>query len=383
MKILSWNISWGSKKEKILERLKAEMDATSTIICLQEVTPSTKSFFYNDLAGGKFRFTYSLDFRQPGEFDSQSRKLGVLIITSPDIEITRQGVLQRVPYPDRTAYIQFKYNGVSYTLVNLHSVTGVNYKKGKSVQFDSFAEAIKEIQPDIVTFDANEPKVDHYDIAQMEFFNNGDKGAGAKHFFSALSDTGLTDAYSLFYNKDNYRSGLPLTTSHVLSTGEHRRYDFIFANDKRLDLRGCVYRYADAITATADHAFIVAWSDMELVAIREKEVSSSPCSAASDYTDADLLPFCRFYEPGRPQDKQNLMGFYEFKWMQFMISDKAYISHIVSDYISYNLETFNLSDGVPISLKALLFNRYTHWQTYWTAEGFKEWYLETYLKMKK
>ena len=45
MKILSWNISWGSKKEKILERLLMELDNTSTIACLQEITPSVKAYF--------------------------------------------------------------------------------------------------------------------------------------------------------------------------------------------------------------------------------------------------------------------------------------------------------------------------------------------------
>lgn len=379
MKILSWNISWASQKDKILERLKVELDTTSTIVCLQEVTPSAHDFFLNELGLQKYRFTYSLDFRYPGEFDSRSRKLGVLIITSPDIEITRQGVLQRVPYPDRTAYIQFKYCGAPYTLFSLHSVTGVNYKKGKSVQFDSFAEAIKEMRPDIVTFDANEPKVDHYDVAQMVFFDNGDKGAGAKRFFTALTENGLTDAYSLFYDKDSYKAGKPLTTSHILNTGEHRRYDFIFANEERLDLRGCLYRYDEAIAATADHAYVVAWSDMELVAAKEKKSEIAYCSADKEYTQADLLPYCRFYEPGKPEEEQDLMGFYEFKWMQFMMSDKAILTQMVSEYLHYNLETFNMADGVPLSLKALLFNRYAHWQSYWTAEGFKEWYKETYL----
>lgn len=258
MKILSWNVSWSSKKEKILERLLMELDTTSTIVCLQEVTPSVKAFFHAALEKKQYRMLYSLDYRHPGEFDTKSRKLGVLIIISPDIQIQEGGVLSRVPYPDRTAFIKFEYCGASYVLVSLHSVTGVNYKKGKSVQFDSFAEAVTDMKPDIVTFDANEPMVDHYDVSQMGFFNNGDKGAGAKRFFTALSDAGLTDAYSMFYNKDSYVPGQPLATSHVLSTGVHRRYDFIFAKDERLDLRGCLYYYKEAVDATSDHAYVVA-----------------------------------------------------------------------------------------------------------------------------
>lgn len=65
--------------------------------------------------------------------------------------------------------------------------------------------------------------------------------------------------------------------------------------------------------------------------------------------------------------------------MQIMMSDKAYISDMVSDDIYHSLETISFGDGVRLSPKALLFNRYAHWHSYFTAEGFKMWYLETYL----
>ncbi len=381
MKILSWNISWSSKKEKILDRLKIELDTVSSIVCLQEVTPSVKTFFQDSLSSQKYHFIYSLDYRYPGEFDSKSRKLGILIITTSDIEIVQAGVLPRVPFPDRTAFIRFKYCSSLYTLMSLHSVTGVNYKKGKSVQFDSFAEEIKRMEPDIVTFDANEPKVDHYDLSQMVFFDNGDKGAGAKHFFNALSDADLSDTYSLFYNSNDFKSGRPLTTSHVLSTGEHKRYDFIFAKDSRLDIRGCLYYYNEALAATADHAYVVAWSDMEMRAAQEPSLIDMYNSGDKEYSISSLLQYCRFYDPTKPYSQQDLIGSYELRWMNDMIDDKRHIMELVNDYIYHNLETFNINDGVPISLKALLFNRYAHWNSYVTAEGFKKWYRKAYLKL--
>ena len=258
MKVIHWNISWGSHKEKILEHIMEVIDCTGTIVCLQEVLPSVESFIRTELCAVGYKFIYSLDYRVPGKYDSRTRKLGVLIIISPDIELEEGGVLMRTPFPDRTAYVVFRYWGETYKLVSLHSVAGVNFKRGKSVQFDSFAEAIEDIQPDLVTVDANEPKVDHYEVKQMEFFDNLDKGAGARHFFTALVSSGLADAYALVYDKRDYVPGEPLTTSHIVARGGPRRYDFIFVNDKRFHLKGCEYHYQDALIASSDHAYIVA-----------------------------------------------------------------------------------------------------------------------------
>lgn len=53
------------------------------------------------------------------------------------------------------------------------------------------------------------------------------------------------------------------------------------------------------------------------------------------------------------------------------------------DYISYGLKDFNADDGIPITLKALLFNRYFQWNSACSMgdkEDFKQWYLKYYLK---
>ena len=106
-----------------------------------------------------------------------------------------------VPRVGARVYVDIKdaynilYYGETYRIISLHSITGVDYKKAKSTQYFSFAEAIDAMKPDIVTFDANEPKVDHYEVSQMEFFDNRDKGAGAAAFFNSLSSAGLFDAF--------------------------------------------------------------------------------------------------------------------------------------------------------------------------------------------
>lgn len=54
----------------------------------------------------------------------------------------------------------------------------------------------------------------------------------------------------------------------------------------------------------------------------------------------------------------------------------------LSQYTAVGLTCFSTHDGVPITLKALLFNRYarTHYSPYEAAESFKKFY-NKYLEM--
>ena len=99
----------------------------------------------------------------------------------------------------------------------------------------------------------------------------------------------------------------------------------------------------------------------------------------TDLGDESLLPFCRHYDPDRPEEEQSLMGSYEQKWMEFMKTDMEYVSRLVANYIEQGLEDFNVLDGTPMSLKAILFGRYCYWEPYWTIDDFKDWYKSQYL----
>ncbi len=373
MKLLSWNISWDSNPEKIITCLKSELAGGPVIACLQEVTPSVYEFFRNDL-GKDFTFVYSLDFRAPGKFDSKSRRLGVLIIASWEIVPISYGCLRRVPFPDRTCWFCFEWHQKAYTVLNLQSVTGANYRKGKSVQFDSFAEEIERLRPDIVAIDANEPEVDHYDISQMGFSDCGDKGAGARHFFTALSDKGLTDALTVHYSPFSYVPGEPLALSHITHHKERRRYDFIFVNTKRIDARECHYSFEKALASTAKHAIVSIEAEFD-----ESEEHIASGGPSGGYTRAELLRFCKYYKGVESEDDLPLMAFYEKCWVDRMLEDdKEDIRGLIIEYVNNNLETFSLDDGVPLSLKALLYNRYQHW-SWGSPEGFKEFYYKRYL----
>lgn len=58
-------------------------------------------------------------------------------------------------------------------------------------------------------------------------------------------------------------------------------------------------------------------------------------------------------------------------------------SETALEYIQQGLKDFNTDDRTPITLKALLFNRYCQWNSACgirDKEDFKDWYLKYYLK---
>lgn len=256
MRIIHWNIGYNCKKEKVAAFISEQIADGRTVICLQEVTESSYDCIREYLPEG-CNFVYSLDYRKPGKYDGKNRHLGVMIIIPRSMAIVESGVIERTVFPDRTAFAKIAYNGAEYIILSLHSITGCAYGKSKPTQFYAFAEAIEALRPDIVTFDANEPAKDHYDIFQMDFFDNGDKGGGARTFFGSLSSSGLSDAFAINYDKNQYVDGQPLATSHILHGRIKRRYDFIFVNESHIVVRNCRYRYDKGCELSSDHAIIV------------------------------------------------------------------------------------------------------------------------------
>ena len=76
MKVIHWNISYSSDKEKVLETLSRLVKDEDVIVCLQEVQPSVKDFLVDKLQGwGGTKgapYAYSLDYRQPGKYDGKT-----------------------------------------------------------------------------------------------------------------------------------------------------------------------------------------------------------------------------------------------------------------------------------------------------------------------
>lgn len=253
MKIIDWNISYSGAPGPKVNLLKETVGDENFIIILQEVTPAQ----YEVIKESFGIICYSLDYRKPGKYDTKQRELGVAIACSDDIVIKSADVLSRCLLPDRTLMADLEYNGKPLRVIGLHSITGISHKRAKSMQFLSFAESIDEFKPDIVAFDANEPAVDHYEIEQMEFFANHDKGMGARTFFTAMQNAGLRDAYLANYDTRKYVPGEPLAISHRFEiNGVSKRYDFIFMG-KDIAVLQSDYLYDEAIKAGSDHALIV------------------------------------------------------------------------------------------------------------------------------
>ena len=98
----------------------------------------------------------------------------------------------------------------------------------------------------------------------------------------------------------------------------------------------------------------------------------------------ELIKYCRYYkgEEHNPFDKVDqdkaMLWFYE---MCFVLDkSQAMFDEYISDYKAVGLSSFAEVDGIPIKLKALLFNRYARGAQSMrdAVEPFKKFYLEYY-----
>ena len=254
MKITDWNISYIGNNNKKIEYLKKIVRNESAIIILQEVKPSAFELLKKEF--NEYNLRYSLDYRRSSKYDTKARELGIVIITSSDLKIINSNVMDRCILPERTLFVEVEYNNVTIKILGLHSITGCDYKKAKSIQFHSFAEIIDEYKPDIVGIDANEPKIDNYDIEKMDFFDNKDKGEGARLFVKTLVENNLVDSFGIKYDIKKYKNGEPLITSYIINNKINRRYDFIFLNKDKFKSYNVKYNFKDSIEAGSDHSLI-------------------------------------------------------------------------------------------------------------------------------
>lgn len=94
-----------------------------------------------------------------------------------------------------------------------------------------------------------------------------------------------------------------------------------------------------------------------------------------------LINYCRYYKGEKDcpfDDTRGTLWNYERSWCEMQAKNDAKIDDLVLDYNLYGLSGFEPYDGVPISLKALLFNRFASWISADVAE-FKRWYNDIYL----
>lgn len=100
-------------------------------------------------------------------------------------------------------------------------------------------------------------------------------------------------------------------------------------------------------------------------------------------TKKDLIPFCRYYkgEEKRPKDAPLVWG-YEARWVEMSEniqegSASFYtLGEYLDNYLRAGLREFEQFDKIPVTLKSLLFDRFTHFGG--DAESFKRWYINEY-----
>lgn len=256
MRLILWNISYLNKINPKIELLKSNI-TNSTNIVLLEVMPSAYEVI-KDSFSSTHNIYYSLDLRIPSKFDGKNRSLGVLLLISKTYNSKNFSVINRSPFPDRTGIIDFEINNDSFRLLGLHSVTGSGYKKTKSSQFFTFAEAVDEYKPDIVMIDANEPSVDSPDFEDNVYFNNQDKGKGAYTFFNEMIKNNLDDSLRI----NNTFNDSPLEVSYITHKTKRdqiylKRYDHIYINTNRFNVTNVNYLYDEAVTSGSDHAMVI------------------------------------------------------------------------------------------------------------------------------
>ena len=89
---------------------------------------------------------------------------------------------------------------------------------------------------------------------------------------------------------------------------------------------------------------------------------------------ANPVQLCKYYN--RSNSDTSLFASYEHIWLEKSKNDNL---NYVIEYIHNGLMRFAEYDNTPISLKALLFNRYGHWVG-GDVDGFKQWYNEFYIR---
>lgn len=102
----------------------------------------------------------------------------------------------------------------------------------------------------------------------------------------------------------------------------------------------------------------------------------------------DLLHHCRFYkgEKDIKSHDPDVQAFakIEREWIDLTINAKDgqsdLLSESLNDYLLNGLREFEKYDDTPLSLKALLFNRFMKYNERFDIDAFKEWYRDQYIK---
>lgn len=366
LKLLQWNISNRCKIDKIADFILSNIDG-HTIICLQEVIASHKNRLIEHLAPSDY--AYSLDYREPGCFDGNNRKMGVLTLLFGG-KVEEAKVLDRCLFPDRTLYTNMMIGEESVSILNFHSITGVSYKVAKGSNFASIAEFLYEKEElDFFCCDANEPDVDSFDVNEVKFWNPNGNGREASLIFGKDTVHHLSDPVQC---DDLGFEALPFS----YMTGKiPRRYDFIYKSD-RWATKSFNFYYNESVEASSDHAMVVG------VFNRVNAGSNNTVYNESDkeFYLKQLKYFKGEMESPFDDNMRSMLWSYESVWFNYMTTkNKGVLDEYISDFKIAGLD--DLPGDVPLGYKAILFNRYrkgSMTSIFDTAKQFREFFAKYY-----
>ena len=123
---------------------------------------------------------------------------------------------------------------------------------------------------------------------------------------------------------------------------------------------------------------IAGFQDEEIAPLFRKAVPLSNIYLPQKFYDILLEPYlkhCFYYGKNVPEGYGAHVGhMYEKHWVQFHFANDDYLLNETICYIRAGLGDLCANDGVPISMKAILFNRFCHWGYGETPDTFREWY---------
>lgn len=123
---------------------------------------------------------------------------------------------------------------------------------------------------------------------------------------------------------------------------------------------------------------IAGFKDEEIAPLFRKAVLVDNIHLPQKFFDILLEPYlkhCFYYGKNVPEDCGAHVGhMYEACWVYSHFKDFDDPLNETINYIREGLGDFYADDGVPISMKAILFNRFCHWGWCETPDTFREWY---------
>ena len=123
---------------------------------------------------------------------------------------------------------------------------------------------------------------------------------------------------------------------------------------------------------------IAGFKDEEIAPLFKQAIAVCNIYLPKEFYDIIVAPYlehCFYYGKNIPEDCGAHVGHqYEGYWVRFHFNDDDYLLNETLCYIREGLGDFCANDGVPISMKAILYNRFCHWGWCETPDTFRSWY---------